>query len=471
MSDTDWSSAEATLIAVSRYGDSLFFAESTLKAQKAVVLAAVNQCGSALRFADAALKSDRDVALAAIAQSGEALQFVDPELFTDRGFVLAAIVAQNGAGATRVMHSSKGGGLVEPADQSVLCFVDASFKDDKEVILAAVHQHGHLLRFASAGLTMDKDIAMAAIAQDSSAVRHVHHRLWSEKKVALAAAQNGCSYMDAQGHDHCSRARPTTCVHPCFLDDKEVMLAAVVCNGIALRDAATDMCDGAHVFVDGERPAVIAHASQPGHYDLYFEDDDSWLQDVAASRLTWNPLNANKEVVLAAVMQNGQALRYADSTLQADKGLVLASLGCGLWSTKNHHLHRRRFREAIFVLMLVAHRQPAGGSALPDEVWLKLFSFFRHRDWPALQAPGAFGGFGLSHVRVGPEAQNVVLNVCLMDEDPPFDPKADGRQGRSARRCGSELARADVGRCHSQSGQRRRDCCSSTGRDQRLPHQ
>ena len=51
---------------------------------------------------------------------------------------------------------------------------DASFKGDKDVVLAAVTQDGVVLQYADASLKSDKDVVLAAVRQNRDAFRCVN---------------------------------------------------------------------------------------------------------------------------------------------------------------------------------------------------------------------------------------------------------------------------------------------------------
>jgi hypothetical protein len=86
------------------------------------------------------------------------------------------------------------------------------------------------------------------------------------------------------------------------MDDKEVALAAVAQNGLALRYASVEL--------KYDKEVVLAAVAQEGHA----------LQYASAE------LKYDKEVVLAAVMQHGLSLRNASAELKADKDVVIAAV-------------------------------------------------------------------------------------------------------------------------------------------------
>ena len=134
-------------------------------------------------------------------------------------------------------------------------------KEEREVVLAAVAQHGFALQDANVSLKKDKKVVLAAVAQDGRALAYADESLKKDKEVVLAAvAQDGEAIYYA---------------FESLKKDKEVVLAAVAQYGWALEYA-----------------------------------DESLKKD--------------KEFVLAAVAQNGEALGYADESLWEDEELLAA---------------------------------------------------------------------------------------------------------------------------------------------------
>ena len=60
-------------------------------------------------------------------------------------------------------------------------------RDDKDVVLAAVTQHGYALQYASADLQNDKDVVLAAVTQEGYALYYASAEVQNDKDVVLAA--------------------------------------------------------------------------------------------------------------------------------------------------------------------------------------------------------------------------------------------------------------------------------------------
>ena len=255
-----------------------------LRADKPVVLAAVAQNGNALRYASAALKDNRDFILQVLdvcfwAPFADAVKVPDeikqlPEvqvryeaLRADKAVVLAAVAQFGGA----------------------LLYASAALQGDHDVVLAAVAQFGGALKYASAALQADHDVVLVAVAQSGEALQCASAALQADHDVVLVAvAQDGRALQFASA---------------ALQADRDVVLAAVAQNGNALQYAS------AALKVD---PGVVFIAMQNG-YRLVLRNASSALQ-------------ADRDVVLAAVAQAGSELEYASAALKADRDVVLAAV-------------------------------------------------------------------------------------------------------------------------------------------------
>ena len=113
-------------------------------------------------------------------------------------------------------------------------FGSAELQQDREVVLAAVQQHGNALMYASAELKKDREVVLAAVQQDGRALKHASAELRHDREVVLAAVQQHGYVLE-----HASAN---------LQEDRELVLAAVQQNGEAIRYAAdTLLADDAFV--------------------------------------------------------------------------------------------------------------------------------------------------------------------------------------------------------------------------------
>ena len=137
----------------------------------------------------------------------------------------------------------------------------------------------------------DRDIVLAAVQQNGIALEYAAEPLKADRGIVLAAVQQ--NGIALRYADEPLKA------------DRDIVLAAVLQDGKALRYAAEPL--------KADRGIVLAAVQQKG-----------WALQYAAK-----PLKADRDIVLAAVQQNGiatLALRYADEPLKADRGIVLAAV-------------------------------------------------------------------------------------------------------------------------------------------------
>ena len=124
-----------------------------------------------------------------------------------------------------------------------LKLADSDYTDDKEVVMAAVKNHGYALEFASPSLKQDKEVVMAAVRNDGSAIQFAgqlrfdhefiktsfknnmyalfYHHVMNNKELVLSAV----SQMGSMIH-HIPRH---------FFYDRDIICAAVKENGNVIR--------------------------------------------------------------------------------------------------------------------------------------------------------------------------------------------------------------------------------------------
>jgi len=124
--------------------------------------------------------------------------------------------------------------LIVKSNGRLLCGSD--YTDDKEVVMAAVKNHGYALEFASPSLKEDKEVVMAAVRNDGSAIQFDHDviktsfknnmhsfspHVRNNKELILAAvSQMGSAIHYIPYH---------------FLKDRDILCAAVKENGNVIR--------------------------------------------------------------------------------------------------------------------------------------------------------------------------------------------------------------------------------------------
>ena len=123
-----------------------------------------------------------------------------------------------------------------------LALAGSDYTDDKEVVIAAVKNHGYALEFASPSLKQDKEVVMAALRNDGSAIQFAgqlrfdhevikasfknnryalfYHHVMNNKELVLAVSQMGSMIHHIPRH---------------LYYDRDIICAAVKENGNLIR--------------------------------------------------------------------------------------------------------------------------------------------------------------------------------------------------------------------------------------------
>lgn len=134
----------------------------------------------------------------------------------------------------------------------------------------------------------DREVVLAAVAKDGLALRHAHPSLQADRDVVLVAI----------AENGC--ALQYACA--CLKEDLDVVLAAVARHWWAFKFVCADLRDNRDVVL-----AVVALAGQALVY-------------------TSPALRADRDVVLVAVAQAGHALAYASAELKGEHDVVMAAV-------------------------------------------------------------------------------------------------------------------------------------------------
>ena len=157
-----------------------------------------------------------------------------------------------------------------------------------EIEIRTFSKRPSLFQYASDQLKADKEVVLAAINFDGLALQYASIELKADKEVVLAAVKNTGYALEFASDE--------------LKADNEVVTVAVNKAGDALAYASHDF--------KADKELVMLAVSNVG-YALAYADD---------------AFKADKEVVMAAVNSNGYALCLAADQLKADKEVVMAAV-------------------------------------------------------------------------------------------------------------------------------------------------
>jgi len=167
---------------------------------------------------------------------------------------------------------------------------------NKEVVLVAVKNNGDALRFAHDDLKKDHDVVMHACLEKNKAFKHASDELKQDRSFVLKlVSQAGKSLKHAA---------------PELQKDVEILAAAATHQVEALGSDHHTHTMEADEFPDWmyeNKAAMLGIVSRDG---------------LMLSKAEFKPLSYDRDLVMAAVKQNGHALTYASTLLQADKEVV-----------------------------------------------------------------------------------------------------------------------------------------------------
>jgi hypothetical protein len=249
---------------------------------------------------------------------------------------------------------AKGGGRIEETTQTVQnyetetcdgpigseysCDSECSFADDHDraahdalssddepcetkgadnFVVEVDKDHRNGLEFSSAQVQDDMHIVLEAVKANGLLLEYASENLRNDKAVALVAVQNNGLALQFTSKD--------------LQDDGEVVLAAIKSQGAALKFASDRLRGDEQIVLE-----AVRQEGKPDYQSSCFQFSSKNLQSKSAFVLEVvklqglalehvdSSLKDSKEILLAAVRNDGRALMYASNTDDAD--IVLAAV-------------------------------------------------------------------------------------------------------------------------------------------------
>lgn len=186
--------------AVKKDCDALQWAADSLRYDKEVIIAAVKRDYQALRFVSGRreLYDDKDIMLAAVRNNCLALTYASDNLRSDMDVVLEAVRRVKTTGDAMWVIAFIDGRILENREAVIrivsqngfMLSILPDFKDDREVVFAAICQKGNAISFASEDVQQDRDFILRAVRQNGRVFAHVNDKFKADREIALAAVQN-----------------------------------------------------------------------------------------------------------------------------------------------------------------------------------------------------------------------------------------------------------------------------------------
>ena len=320
------------------------FLNNTFREDKDIAMESVKFCGKMLKYVEGNLKNDPDICLAAIKADANAYQwfgniqneefYVEASKYNPHDICVLALkhgiynrdivlrnAKENNSNVPYLLHYHKYDEALNDEEiilysiksnkkniryvkksflesrefvlklvslcGSAIQYVDPRFKSDIEVVMTAIKSDGCALEYVSEEFRKNKDFVLEAIKNTPKAYEYIDSSLKDDKSIALEVAKlpNGINFLDKK-----------------FYSDKDIILAAVKADGMALRFADKELKKDAEV--------VLTAISQNG-MALGFADDI---------------FKNNLEYLIIAMSNNYKACKFAGEELTKDYKSTINSI-------------------------------------------------------------------------------------------------------------------------------------------------
>lgn len=327
---------EYVLIGVTVYPKSIKVLCDEFKKDREIVIAAVSTDGLVIEHVD--FKGDREIAVIAVENNQHAYKYLHNDLRLDKEIAIKVANSQevHYSIIDEKMYSDRDVAL-EIVKNAGDALEHVPFKDDDEIVLAAIKNDFGALEFAPDKYKNDYNFVKSSIKLGNCVASILSDDFKKDKELCLKIVMSDpgeLEYMDES-----------------IRDDKDIVMAAVSRNGYSLEYASPRLqSDEEVVFA-----AMMKEGGPLEYADPKFCTDDEFLERLIddgysfgfAIRLT--KYRSVKKIALATVSKQGNALEYLDPELQKDREIVLAAVANYGGALEYAHPDLREDREIVEV--------------------------------------------------------------------------------------------------------------------------
>lgn len=298
-------------------------AHPNLKGEKKFVLGVVKQNGLTLRYLSKSLKKDKEVILSALNQNGLALEFVDENLCTIKEYVLPA-VRQNYRAVRYVKDEILKDEIILEFIKfniDVLQYGSKNLKGDEKFLLNLVERKSEVFRYATETLRKNKDFILQIVKRNYHAFQYVSHELRNSQDFILEVVKINGHVFQYAGKS--------------LRKNKDFVLCVIEICPYASKYADKSLRKDEEILsIKRSRnyekgPEVLQDQRVLPNVEGSFKDKEAALAEVRNNGYSlkyYKNFQGNRDVVLAAVIQAGDALQYASEHLQGDEDIVLQAV-------------------------------------------------------------------------------------------------------------------------------------------------
>lgn len=266
------------------------------------------------------LDKKRNAALLYVQEKGAKLREVAEKYRDDKEIVLAAIGRNSWNvrdASTRLQNDQVV--ILKAIEKNACGFNSASaaLKEDPNFVSLLVKKRGDTLRFASKTLRADRDIVSSAVKRTGYALRYASESLRADRDVVSSAVQqNGIALQFASTE---------------LKSDRDIVSLACARNGSALAFASQEL------RADREIVMVAVKGARPFPSTVYKSTSAMFRQtrnclgtrEDSPLRHASEQLRGDRQIVMEAVKKHAFALLFAKEIFYADKEIVMEAV-------KNH---------------------------------------------------------------------------------------------------------------------------------------
>ena len=259
-----------------------------------------------LKYASARLKDDKSIVRKAVRSTPDVIEYASEKLRKDKDFVIDLVleaIEKKANDLHDVTWAYKYGPMIENVkdclndnkeimkklvhyEEDFAKYLSDKLRDDREFILGVIKdRNSTILKYASPRLQDDREVIMVALEHVASSIQYASKRLKNDKELISKAFEHSWNDFSYISKDQ---------------ENTEILIAAIKRFGTVA-------------------PEIVS--SEFGEFiDPTFTQYETFM-----SNLTENARD-NKEVMLAAINENGSAFKYGSERMRSDKELLNLAL-------------------------------------------------------------------------------------------------------------------------------------------------
>jgi hypothetical protein len=369
-------------------GAALEYVDEVFKDSEEIVLEAIRSRRNALKYASSRIRNSKDFAMELLDIDTINFPYFSEELQNDREVVEKAVTNNGNVLKYLPQQHRLSKEIVYKAvkrNHTAIQYVDKSFSNDKELLLIALSTFPSAYDYVSDNLKCDADMIHLLLSHGGEYFKHLPDSEKNKKEFALSSVhkhpnnyfqlnnmlQNNQEVLD-EIIIHLNKEHPKhvdqelmTCLNTDYKNNFTFILQLLNSTKIDPAIILTNIGNNLKNNIGALSYFVSNYNIDPDVYIIDSLKDDKHLGLLLVSKnghyleKLSNSLKANSDIVMAACMENINAIQYADDVIKTDKNFIrklLLSKGNTCNNSALRYLGEEILNDAQFLSKVIEYK-------------------------------------------------------------------------------------------------------------------